>query len=104
VTPGRDKNWPLPASLTTLQVCRELGVSAAWLTRHRNLFQWFPIPGRGRNGTEYRYSARSIEEYKHRSRRIFLLGGDEPPEGLTAKELTQWFAARKARRRGHEHI
>lgn len=102
MNPGGDKNRLLPASLTTAQVCADLGVSAAWLTRHRNLFAWFPIPGRGRCGQEYRYSVRSIEEYKTRSRRILLLGGNDPPPGLTTRELAQWFAARREREGGHE--
>jgi hypothetical protein len=92
----------LPASLTTSQACRELGVSAAWLARHRSLFDWFPIPGRGRCGQEYRYTARSIEEYKQRSRKILVLSGDEPPPGLKTRELAQWFAARRERDGSHE--
>jgi hypothetical protein len=70
-------------------------VSPAWLARHRQLFDWFPIPGRGVRGQEYRYTVRSIEEYKQRSRKILLLGGDHPPPGLTLQELNAWFAARK---------
>ena len=103
-----DRNKPalqqplVPLSLTTAQACAELGVSAAWLARHRNLLEWFPIPGRGRRGQEYRYTVRGIEEYKQRSRRIFLLNGDEPPPGLTTRELAQWFEARK-QRGNYEH-
>jgi hypothetical protein len=75
------------SSITGAEVCAMLSVSPAWLARHRGLFEWFRIPGRGANGQEYRFSKKSIESYMSRGISEALAGSD-PFAGKSAKEIT----------------
>jgi hypothetical protein len=69
-------------------VCLRLGVSPAWLARHRNLFEWIQIPGRGVAGLEYRYSRVSVETFASRGVGC-KLDSLSPFAGKTVAEITQ---------------
>lgn len=74
-------------------MCDRLAVSPAWLGRHRSLFEWIRIPGRGATGEEYRFTEASVESYVRRG--IARTHDSENPfRGRTVAEMTALIKAR----------
>jgi len=87
---------PQPATenmLTAAQVCDRLAVSPAWLGRHRSLFVWIRIPGRGKTGEEYRYTEASVTAYIQRGL-ARVSDAENPFRGRTVAEMTQLIKSR----------
>ncbi len=77
-------------------MCARLSVSASWLTRHRAKFKPVAIPGRGRNGQEYRYPAKSVEEFLSRGQETACTLDD----CFTGKTMLEMFEILKRRNGG----
>jgi hypothetical protein len=69
-----------------------LSVSSAWLARHRCLFEWFRVPGRGATGKEYRFTLASVEGYIKRGIAEAAHGGN-PYAGKSIFEITALIKA-----------
>jgi hypothetical protein len=80
--------------MTGAEVCTELHVSPAWLARHRNLFEWFRIPGRGVTGEEYRFARASIEAYIA-GRKTIARESVNPVAGKSIREIAALIKAGK---------
>jgi len=79
--------------LTSAQVCERLCVSQSWLSRHRSLFQWIRIPGRGRAAEEYRYLKSSMEAYVQRGL-LQVHDGGNPFMTKTVQEVAALIRSR----------
>lgn len=89
----------ISSQLTAQEVCHILRVTTGWLDRHRDEFEWYLIPGRGRNGMTYRFTRASVEKYIQsciRARQE-AIDSPNPYHGKTVTEIAE-IAKERVRR------
>lgn len=86
---------PQPTRLLTgAEVCALLSVSPSWLGRHRDRLDPVAIPGRGRNGREYRYPVAKVEAFIARGREE-VCRADDSFEGKSMEDIIQIIRLRR---------
>lgn len=89
----------ISSQLTTREVCKLLRVGDGWLDKHRDEFEWYQIPGPGRNGLSYRFTRASVEKYiaeRIRARQE-AIDSSNPYHGKTVTEIAE-IAKERVRR------
>ena len=61
--------------LSTELVAQRLGVSQWWVRKHRELFVWWRLPGRGCKRQELRFAEESVTHYIERRKSPRTLAG-----------------------------